>query len=336
MRRSFQAKLIHGPFSDPGLLVTFVFQRRAFLFDLGELQGLSPRDLLKITHVFVTHAHVDHFIGFDHLLRVTLGREKKIHFFGPPGFIGHVEGKLAGYVWNLVGEYSSESFLRVTEVHPDSLRTKVYICRERFMPRGKAEEIPFTGTLLAEPSFRVDAAFFDHRIPCLGFALVEESYVKILKDKLKEMDLPVGPWLTRFKRAMYENSDPQIKFSVTWEDHGIVKREKEFTLGDLAEKIAMVAPGQKIVYITDLVGSLENFEKVLLLAKGADHLFIEAGFLDRDREKARQKYHLTAKEAGELARMANVRAFTLFHHSPRYADQEDELRKEAISAFSGA
>jgi ribonuclease Z len=334
MRRSFHARLIQDPFSDPGLFVSFLYRRRAFLFDIGDLRGLSARDLLKVTHVFVTHAHVDHFIGFDHLLRITLGREKGLHFFGPPGFFGHVEGKLAGYVWNLVGDYPQDSTLRVTEVHPDVLRSKLYVCRDRFGVQGGVEEAPFGGTLWMEPALRVDGVFLDHRIPSLGYALAEDFHIKILKERIKEMGLPVGPWLTRFKSALYEGQDLGTEFEVAWGRDEGSGRAMRFTLGELAEKIAMIAPGQKIAYITDLIGTPENLRKAALLAEGADHLFVEAGFLDRDQEKAREKYHLTAREAGELARMARVREYTLFHHSPRYMDQVGELREEASAAYS--
>ena len=60
MRPSFTPRLINDPFSDPGLFVPFLFEKRALMFDLGDLHALSPRDLLKVTHVFVTHSHMDH------------------------------------------------------------------------------------------------------------------------------------------------------------------------------------------------------------------------------------------------------------------------------------
>jgi ribonuclease Z len=335
MRPSFHPRLINEPFSDPGLYIPFSFQKRALMFDLGELTSLSARSMLKITHVFVTHAHMDHFIGFDSLLRIFLGREKRLYIFGPPGFFRHVEGRLAGYTWNLVNEYQKEFELVVTEVHPDEVLTRTYGCKERFRPKKEEIRKPFSGILLKEAPLSVGAALLDHRVPCLGLSLVENTYVNIVKEGLKELGLPVGPWINRFKEALYEKRDPGSPFPVTWEEKGDVVREKRFTLGDLAGRIARISPGRKIAYITDIIGSPENYERVIKLAREADHLFIEAAFLDRDREVARKKYHLTARQAGELARLAGVKQFTLFHFSPRYNHEAEDIEKEAREAFLG-
>jgi ribonuclease Z len=68
-------------------------------------------------------------------------------------------------------------------------------------------------------------------------------------------------------------------------------------------------------------------------ARGADVLFVEACFLDEDRERAGEKYHLTARQAGRLARLAGVKRFVLFHHSPKYRGEEERFIEEARRAF---
>jgi ribonuclease Z len=218
-------------------------------------------------------------------------------------------------------------------VDEERCRTRLYLCKDRFLRTGDEEETPFTGVLVKEPAFRVEAALLDHRIPCLGLSLIGERSVNIDKEALNALGLPVGPWLTSFKNAVVEKKDPGRAFSVVWEEEGKILREKTFPLGELAEKIARISRGQKVTYLTDLSGSPENLEKAVELARDADHLFVEAAFLDRDRETAKAKCHLTAKEAGTLAKTAGVRQITLFHFSPRYSDLEKELRTEAMEAF---
>jgi len=305
MRPSFTPRLINDPFSDPGLFIPFLFEKRALIFDLGDLHALAAKDLLKVTHVFVTHTHMDHFIGFDTLLRTLLGRDRELHLFGPPGFCTHVEGKLAGYTWNLVHEFDGELQLKVTEVHPHRTQTREYLCKDQFRAGGAQQEAPFTGVLLREDAFQIEGVLLDHRTPCLGLCLKEHFYVNIIKQGLEELELPVGPWLTRFKRALHEKRDPSGPFTVTWERGGEVAREKEFVLGELAQRIASISPGQ-------------------------------AAFRHGDRDTARHKYHLTAREAGAVARKAGVAAFTPFHLSPRYRHQEAEITGEAMAAFRGS
>lgn len=133
MRPTFHPHLVNGSAGDPALFVDCLFERRALLFDLGDILALPSRKLLRISHVFVSHAHMDHFIGFDWLLRILLGREKDLHLFGPPGFLAQVEHKLRAYTWNLVRNYLSDFILRVTEVDGNGAgRRTSFRCRNEF------------------------------------------------------------------------------------------------------------------------------------------------------------------------------------------------------------
>ncbi len=85
---------------------------------------------------------------------------------------------------------------------------------------------------------------------------------------------------------------------------------------------------KEVVFDTD-----ENLNKITDFAKNADLLFCEAAFLDRDRDKARERGHLTAKQAGAAARKAGVKELRVFHFSPRYESCPDLLYKEAEKEF---
>ena len=333
MRPSFLPRLVNGPFDDPGLFVPFVFDKRAFLFDIGDIQSLDTRDVLKISHIFVSHTHIDHFIGFDRLLRLFLGRNKTLHLYGPAGIHRNVEGKLAGYSWNLVRNYENRFILHVSEVDASEIRTRTYHCRDRFIPKDPPAAAPFGGKIMEEPSLSVSAEILDHDIPCLGFSLTERFHVNIMKDRLTALGLPVGPWLGRFKKALFEDRSPDTEIDIPAEGDPETRRHR---LGTLAAEIAAITPGQKIAYITDAACSPSNREKILRLAADADQLFIEAAFLSEDRDMAVKKRHLTARQAGELAGAARARQFAVFHFSPRYTDREQALTDEATAAYHNA
>ena len=331
MPPSFLPRLVNEPLEDPGLFIPFLFEKRAILFDLGEIYNLSSRDLLKLTHIFVTHAHMDHLIGFDRLLRLFLGREKQLYLYGPEGFIQHVEGKLRGYTWNLVENYTSRFALHLTEVRTDRVFSREHACRDRFLPSGNIRERRFDGTLLAEPALTVSAIILDHGIPCLAFSLEEKMHINIMKDRLTDLGLETGRWLNAFKAALSGGEGPDSEFAVSVGKDETGRRR--FALGELSKRIARITPGQKITYVADMSYTPLNVEKTVALARNSDHLFIEAAFLEKHKEAARAKFHLTARQAGLIARRAGVKQFTVFHFSPRYCDKAHLLQKEAADAF---
>jgi ribonuclease Z len=331
MHPSFHPRLINGPFSDPGLFIPFLFQKRALVFDLGDIHGLPAKDVLKISHAFVTHTHMDHFIGFDGLLRIMLGRKKNLALFGPRGFLKQVEGKLSGYTWNLVDPDHYPLGLQITEVHPDFTLCRRYRCQDRFKPLEDAVKNPFGGLLYEEPALSVAAVILDHKIPCLGFAVKERFHVNIITEGLKRLGLEPGPWLTAFKQAIYDRADPAMQFEIVRPGQ---KTPAGYALGQLADQIAKITPGQKITYITDVAYSAANRDKIVEFARDSDHLFIEAAFMEKDRIIAGAKHHLTARQAGELAAEARVKQFSIFHFSPRYAEQEKLLYQEATEAYT--
>lgn len=333
MASSFRSFLVNDLFGDPALYVSLAWERRALLFDLGDLSGLSAGRLLKITDVFVSHAHIDHFIGFDHLLRVLLGRPKALRLYGPPGFIDRVAGKLGGYTWNLVGEYPL--VVDAAEVHSDRIQWTRFACAEGFARRERPAAQLREGVILEEPLFRVRAQPLDHQIPCLGFTLEETMRINIDKARLDVLGLPVGPWLMDVKRALRAGASDEEPIRIAWSSGG-QRCERRVPLGLLRQEIVRIGRGQKLAYVTDAEGSAANRAAILELARDADLFYCEAGYPDRDRRRAAARRHLTAAEAGRLAAAAGARHLSVFHFSPKYRECPGELVAEAMTAFSGA
>jgi len=321
MKTSFLPRLVNGQDGDPALFVDLLREKRALLFDCGTLAPLAAAELLRISDVFISHAHIDHFIGFDHLLRLHLGRGKRVRVFGPPGITACVRGKLSGFTWNLVKHQRL-----VYEVHEwDGRRQRIteFHCRDRFRPGPVLEQRP-SEVLWSDALITVRAAVLDHKIPSLAFSVVEGDFWNINPVALEQLGLRPGPWLNELKREVRKPGGPAANLKV---------EGCEYAVRELAERLLIVTPGKKLAYVADARGSEENLAQIAQLAHQADLLFCEGAFLHEDRERADQTCHLTARQAGQAARRAQVRRLVVFHFSPKYEHRYSELEQEAQAAF---
>ncbi len=338
MNPSFSSHLVNDVFGDPGLFVEVRWSKRALLFDLGHNDALGPTRLLRAADIFISHTHMDHFIGFDALLRVALGRGKTLRLYGPPGLIHNVQGKLQGYTWNLVDGYPLA--IAVKEFQSHSIQSATFHATDGFRLR-ETPAISITGLekggcfcVLEDPMFSVRAVPLNHRIPSFGYALQEQFHVNINKERLHEAGLPVGYWLKEVKQYLWQGKPDDFHFRATlYHEHH--KEERDFTLGEIREQFVRISRGQKIAYVVDARYDEENEARIVDLARDADIFYCEAPFLDQDAEKARSRYHLTARQAGLLARKAGVRALVVFHFSPRYTGLGHQIAEEAQAAFRG-
>jgi ribonuclease Z len=108
----------------------------------------------------VSHTHIDHFVGFDRLLRLLVGREKTINLYGPSGFIDRVGHKLRSYHWNLINRYPYDLVFVTTEID-SSLETRTVRFRLKGAFSGEAisRGRVVDGVVYSEPSFQVSVAF---------------------------------------------------------------------------------------------------------------------------------------------------------------------------------
>lgn len=329
MRPLFRPSLVNGRYGDPAIHVERMFEKGGLLFDLGEIGSLAPRKIQRVDQIFVSHAHIDHFIGFDRLLRLLVGREKTVQLFGPSGFVECVYHKLQGYRWNLVDSYDCDLVFVISEVDSQLMTTTTLRLKRAFAAEPAISKRITDGLVWEEPAYRVSVAILEHRTPCLGFALQEAAHVNIWKNRLLDRGLPIGAWLRALRQAVIEGRGDDHLIRVGAPSNS---DDRLLPLGSLRNVLTVTA-GQKIAYITDAADTPANRAKIVALARNADILFIEAAFAASDASRAEQRAHLTTTAAGEIAREANVRRVEPFHFSPRYAGKELRMQAEVAAAF---
>jgi ribonuclease Z len=321
---TFHPGLVNGRFGDPALFVEMLHRREALLFDIGDVSALSTRDLLRVGHVFVSHMHMDHFIGLDALLRVSIGREKRVRITGPRGICDRVHHKLQGYEWDLAHRYDADAVFDAVELGAQGPERGA---RFRFKSgfAWEEQEVERGGPAGAGEGFEVRSALLEHHGPCLGYVLTEPAHANVWKNRLQERGLQPGQWLQELKAAVLASSSDQCRIALPGGGSA--------PLADLRD-IVSVTPGQKIAYVTDVADTPANRDAIAQLAAGADSLFIESRFAAEDWEQARERAHLTTSAAGEIARAAGVRRVEPFHFSPRYEGEEERMIGEVMEKFA--
>jgi ribonuclease Z len=329
MSMTFRPEVLNGPGGDPVVLVRIRWSSRRFLLDLGDLGRLSTKEALRVSDVFVSHTHMDHFIGFDQLLRVHLGRPTNLRLWGPPGLIEQVRARLGGYTWNLTGSYALT--LEVRELDGETLTAALFRASDGFRDTPLPDTAAPSGKILKEAELSVTALPLDHGIPSLGFRIEEPEQWNVDADALESAGLATGAWVGDMKRHALA-TEPLVGEIDAETTEGSVRR---LPLEDAVRRFLLRGPGHVIAYASDFVYSEENAVAIRKLAQGADPFLCEGTFRETHCEEARERMHLTALQAGMLAERAGAQRLVLFHISPRFHGAEEELLREAEEAFSG-
>jgi ribonuclease Z len=303
-----------GATGDPSLYIEPLNLPYSFLVDCGN-QHLGHARLLRVHYLFLSHTHLDHFIGFDSWMRVHLGSTNTLHIIGPTGTAQHVFHKIHGYVWNLAETVYLK--FRVTELDP--IRSFELLPQEQYQLKemeGMWPEIDPRG----EWSFRF-ASLQHLSIRSFGYRIFTKDQWRVDEDALRDTGWKPGPWV----KEMKEKETGMIRIE-----------EQDFEVADLRKKLLYFAPGYAITYITDAVFHAENRERMIELAADSNHLFCESSFLKSDEDRALKTHHLTTVQAATIAREARVKQLHLFHFSRRYAGLEHIFLKEARSVFENS
>jgi ribonuclease Z len=333
---SVECSLVNGIQGDPSVYCFFVQTGEAALFDLGSLEALTHKDLLRVRHVFVSHTHIDHFIGFDRWLRVNIPHGRRLEVSGPPGIIENVRGKIAGYLWNLLEPDQIEFVVHELAVD-GSVKSALISNSHQFVPQPIPPEQPMTGPTVrplpqAPAAFitnlkdkaRIEAVCLDHGTPSVAYLCQSALRFAVNIDEIQRLGLSPGPWIRELQLAV-ANAEFDKVLNM---DAG-----KTFVVRDLSAQVLTATAPRLLGYLTDIKFSSENLERVADLMNGVELLVCECNFSEEDFQKAFQKKHLTTKQAAMIAAYLQADQLQVFHISNIYAGKEQDIADEAQRFF---
>jgi ribonuclease Z len=183
------------------------------------------------------------------------------------------------------------------------------------------ERVPFgveiqevkPGAVIGERvGYAITAFATDHGAGSIGYALVEaERYGKFDPAKARALEIPEGPLWGKLQRG----EAVELADGRTLTAESVVGPRR---------------PGRKVV----ITGDTAPCASVVAAAAGADLLVHEATFGEEEKDRAKETFHSTAREAAQVAKAAQVRKLVLTHLSARYSISAEELVKEAREVFA--
>ena len=315
-----------GLLDDPLLLVRVRPTGRSLLFDCGQLHHLAKRTLRSIDAVFVSHAHMDHFMGLDHLVRHTHVSPRPLTLYGPPGIAERVGHKLAGYDWNLAEPWWRSIF--VHELHKNRLDQYCFAGARGFTEEFLGSE-PLTDAVIYRSNWvTVAARIVDHALPALAFRLTEGDIFTIDGERLKRQGLLPGPWLRELKRRWQSGTfaGGPLEVMITTA-HGPCQTTVE-DASALYQQLRADRPAASLGYVTDLGFSEDNRATLRELLSGTSLLCCECTFLAADQDKARASHHLCSSDLNQLTRELHPKALQPMHLSKAYIQRPEAIFDE--------
>lgn len=163
--------------------------------------------------------------------------------------------------------------------------------------------------------FYIRAFPLSHTKTCVGYTLEElDRPGEFSPERAAALGVPRGPLWGTLQRGE----------SVTASDGSTVTPE---------QVLGAKRSGRKFSFVTDT----QYLPSIAKEVRGSDLLICEGMFADDLADQAKEKKHMTARQAATVARDAGVRRMAMIHYSPRYTDRElDGILQQARAVFPAA
>ena len=321
--RYLEPTFFAGLFDDPLLLIRVRPTGRALLFDCGKIHHLAKRVYTSIDTIFISHAHMDHFMGMDSVIRHSHASPRTIDIFGPPGLSSRMAHKFACYDWNLADTFWGN--FRVGEVGEGRIASTLYCGPEAFAARFEGER---TGELYSNRHLTVSSTLCEHRIAVLAFRVDEGAAFVLDETRMAEMGVRKGGWLKTMEKLFHDGVMAGSPIRFAGGNGDVVEERLEPDAAALYQRIRKIERPASIGYVTDIGFSEENLEKLAGLVSGVTLLVCECAFLAAEQKKARLSRHLCTNDLNILLDRLRPRYVLPMHFSKTYQRGSAPLYQE--------
>ncbi len=218
------------------------------------------------------------------------------HVFGLPGLISTLNFSEYTKTLSIYGPRGIKKFL------------ENFLEMKKVKRSFKIEIKEVDGKFFETDDFYLESEKMEHGIQTNAYNFVIKDKLRIDKKKLSKFKIPSGPLLKSLK-----------------EGKGITHNGKKFKSKDLT----YTEKGKKVSFVLD---TLYN-PRIKSFVKGADVFICESSFGSDLKDFAKEKLHMTAEQAGKVAKEAKVKKLFLTHISQRYELNQKILLSDARKNF---
>lgn len=161
--------------------------------------------------------------------------------------------------------------------------------------------------LFEDNIFEIHAFPLKHRVPTTGFLIKEKPKDRsLIKHKFDQTGLSVA-YINKLRQGL----------NVKKEDGTVVT----------SDSVTVAPPPTKSYAFCSDTAYLES---IVPFIKNADLLYHEATFTEEKKQRAIKTNHSTAKDAANIAKLANVKQLIMGHFSARYKNTDNHLEEAKV------
>ena len=236
--------------------------------------------------------------------KAKLGWNKKIKIF-----VTHLHGDHCVGILGLLQTMSLQNRTESVDIYGPTGIEEFIAANLKILNFGLTFPVRITrikeGLVFDDSGYSVHVCEAEHSIPAYSYLFTEKDRPgKFYPDKAKSLGIPEGK---------------------LWSE---LQSDKEVTVdGKLVRPSDVMGEKRQGIKI-GISGDTRPTVKLTEFFKGCNYMTFDSTYSDKLRDKAKDNYHSTAKEAAELAKKAGVTNLILTHFSARYEDVA-ELVSEA-------